>query len=155
MKHKHKFKGSQKITWVLAVVSESNRTSLRLARTHSAGCFRVSCQIKRPRRIHPHPRDLAECLLTCLIPYWKLFTAAKVPRTPVSLLTDLAAPLLLPLALKQLTAPLSTCNSVTSSWPQATASLTTCQTTWFFRSLKNSRWQLIYAFTNAVSSHFN
>lgn len=154
MKHQHKFKGSQKITWVLAVVPESNRTSLRLARTHRAGCFRVSCQIKHPRRVHPHPRDLAECLLTCLIPYWKLFTAAKVQRAPVSLVTDLAAPLLFPLVLKQLTAPPLTCSSVTSSWLQVTASLTTCRTTWFFRSLKNSRWQFIYAFTNALSSHF-
>lgn len=38
-----------------------------------------------------------------------------------------------------LTAPLLTWSLATSSWRQVTASLTTCQTTWFCGSLKNSR----------------
>ena len=43
------------------------------------------------------------------------------------------------------TAPLSTCSLVTSSWRQATASLTTCQTTWSYGSWKNSRCRLKHA----------
>lgn len=37
------------------------------------------------------------------------------------------------------TAAPSTCSLATSSWRRVTGSLTTCQTTWFYRSLKNSR----------------
>lgn len=40
---------------------------------------------------------------------------------------------------KPQTAPPSTCSLVTSSWRPVMASLTTCQTTWFYGSFRSSR----------------
>lgn len=66
-------------------------------------------------------------------------TVTQTLRAPVSLVPDWSRRVTPPPVLKLLTAPPSTCSSVTSSSRRAMASLTTCQTTWFCRSSKNSR----------------